>query len=74
MSARSTTTLPGPRPVEPRDDRRAGRPLDLEAAERAQRLLDERRRLVLLERELGVRVQMPPPRDRPRLEIVGDEP
>ena len=65
--------LAGPRAVQPRDDRRPGGPLDLETAERAERLLDEVGRLVLLERELGVRVQMPPPRDRARFEIVGDE-
>ena len=50
-----------------------GRSLDLEAAERAQGLLDEGGRLVLLERELGVRVQVAPPRDRTRFEIVRDE-
>ena len=73
MSARSTTTLPGPRAVQPRDDRRPGGSLDLETAERAERLLDECGRLVLLERELGVRVEMPAPRDRASLEVVGDE-
>ena len=65
--------LAGPRAVQPGDDRRPGGSLDLETAERAERLLDEVRRLVLLERELGIRVQMPPPRDRACLEIVGDE-
>ena len=73
MSARRTTTLPGPGAVQPRHDRGPGRPLDLEPAERAQRLLDEGRRLVLLERQLGVRVQVPAPRDRARFEVVRDE-
>ena len=66
--------LPRPGAVQPRDDGRSGRPLDLEPAERAQRLLDERGRLVLLERQLGVRMEMAAPGDRAGLEIAGDEP
>ena len=65
--------LPRARPVQPRDDRRPGRSLDLEAAERAQRVLDECGRLVLRERELGVGVEVAAPRDRASLEVVGDE-
>ena len=65
--------LPGRGAAKASDDRRPGRPLDLEAAERAQRLLDERRRLVLLEGELRIGVEVPAPRDRACLEVVGDE-
>ena len=65
--------LAGRGAVKPRHHRRARRPLDLEAAERSQGLLDERRGLVLLERQLGVRVQVPAPRDRARFEVVRDE-
>ena len=73
MSPRSTTTLPGRGAVKARHNRRSRRPLDLEAAERAQGLLDERGGLVLLERQLGVGVQVPAPRDRARFEVVRDE-
>src|SRR5581483_11427159 len=65
---------PGPRAAETRDDARPRRPLELEPVERAQRLLDEGRRLDFLERELGVRVKVPPPRDRLLLELGRDEP
>ena len=65
--------LAGPGAVQPRDDGGSGRALDLEPAERPQRLLDEGGRLVLLERQLGVGVQVPPPRDRARFEVVRDE-
>ena len=65
--------LARPGPVKPRHDRRSRGPLDLEAAERAQGLLDERGGLVLLERQLGGGVQVPAPRDRARFEVVRDE-
>ena len=65
--------LAGPGAVEPRHDGRSRGALDLEAAERAQRLLDEGGGLVLLERELGIGVQVPPPRDRACFEVVRDE-
>ena len=65
--------LAGSRAAQPRHDRGAGRTLDLEPAERAQRLLDEGGRLVLLERQLGIGVQVAPPRDRARFEVVRDE-
>ena len=54
--------------VRERDDTRRRGPLDLEpAAERAQRLGHERRRLVLLERQLRVCMQMPAPGNRASL-------
>ncbi len=65
--------LAGPTALQPRDDSGARGALDLEALERPQRLLDERRCLVLLERQLRVRVEVPTPRDRTRLEVVRDE-
>ena len=61
------------RAVKPCHDRRAGGALDLEAAERAQRLLDERGGFVLLERQFGVSVEMASPGDRARFELVRDE-
>ena len=57
------------RPVttaQPRDHARRRRTRDLEPADRVQLPLDERRRLDLLERQLGVRVQVAAPRDRLR--------
>ena len=65
--------LPGPPSLQSRDDRGSRGAVDLEPLERPQRLLDERRRLVLLERQLGVRMQMPAPRNRAGLEVVRDE-
>ena len=65
--------LARPGPVETGDDGGAGGTLDLQPAERPQRLLHESGRLVLLERELGMGVQMAPPSDRTRFEVVRDE-
>ena len=47
-----------------RDEARLGRPLQLEPVEAAEQLEEERRRLVLLEAQLRMRVQMAAPGDR----------
>ncbi len=65
--------LAGARALQPGDDRRARRALDLEPAERAEGVLDEIRGFVLFERELGVRVEVPAPRDRAGFQVVRDE-
>jgi hypothetical protein len=59
--------------VQPGDDAGLRRPLDLEAPDLGKRLLDVSRGLVLLEGELGVGVQMAPPRDRLLLELRTDQ-
>ena len=65
--------FPGRAPRSVATTRRRRRPLELEPVERAQRLLDEARRLDLLERQLGMRVQVAPPGDRLLLELGRDE-
>ncbi len=65
--------LPRPPGAHGRDEARLRRPVELEPFHAAEQLEEERRRLVLLEAQLGVSVQMPAPRDRLRLQLRGDE-
>jgi len=64
-----------PRPPAPqaRDDARRRRALELEAAERPEGLVDERRGLDFLKRQLGMRVEVPAPADGPRVKLIVDE-
>ena len=63
----------GPAGAEVRDDARLRRPLELDALRAADQLEEERRRLVLLERQFGMCVQIPPPGDRLLFQLGGDE-
>ena len=74
MSARRTTTLPGRAPWSRATTAvPAGRSISSPPNERSV-CSTKADGLVLLERELGVGVQVPPPGDRARLEVVRDEP
>jgi hypothetical protein len=50
--------------VQPGNDARRGRALDLQATERGERLADEASRLMLVEGKLGMGVQVPSPSNR----------
>ena len=72
MSARSATTGPGPPADDVRHDARPADALDRGQPDVAQHAGDERGRLVLGERQLGVLVEVPAPRDRLVVGVGGE--
>ena len=65
--------LPRPPGTERGDEARLRRPVELEPFHAAEQLEEERRGLVLLEAQLRVLMEVPPPRDRLRFQLWCDE-
>ena len=65
--------LPRPPGAERGDEARLRRPVELEPFHAAEQLEEERRGLVLLEAQLRVLMEVPPPRDRLRFQLRCDE-
>ena len=61
--------FPRPPGAHRRDEARLRRAVELDPLEATEQLEEERRRLVLLEAQLRVLMEMAPPRDRPCLEV-----